>query len=353
MKFKICLLLVAMPLFNCYSQTLPLYVGTYTKGESKGIYRLDFNTKTGELSNKQLAVATRHPSFIAYAPNKKYIYAVGETIPSIVSAFKVKDDGKLEFLNSENSNGKNPCHVSINESGNKAVVSNYGAGTVSIYSINKNGSLNKNSQIFNQNKGEKPARAHSAQFHNNDLYVADLGNNTVFQYTLKDDNYVLKSDGIVKMNGNPGPRHFAVTKDGKYIYIINEYGGSITSVKRTKSRFKTIDEDSTLDKNYSGKNSCADIHLSNDERFLYGSNRGENTIAVFKRHVKTGTIEKIQSMPVHGDWPRNFTLDPTGQFMLVANQRSENISIFKIDSETGKLSFLNSIDLPNPVCLLF
>lgn len=355
MKFKLLVLGILFIFFNCDSdaQNVSLYIGTYTNGDSEGIYKLEFNTETGELSNKQLAVATVNPSFIAYSPNKKYIYAVGEAAPSAVTAFKIKDDGKLEFLNSESSNGKGPCHVSINESGDKAVVSNYGGGTVSIYSITKNGSLNKASQVFNHNKGDKPARAHSAQFHNNDLYVADLGNNAVFQYSLKDDSYLLKSDGIVKMDGNPGPRHFAVTKDDQYIYIINEYGGSITSVKRTKSRFETIDKDSTLDENYSGKNSCADIHLSKDEHFLYGSNRGENSIAVFKRNIKTGTIEKIQNMSVHGDWPRNFTLDPTGKFLLVANQRSHNISVFKIDGETGKLSFLHSIDLPSPVCLLF
>ena len=142
-------------------------------------------------------------------------------------------------------------------------------------------------------------------------------------------------------------------KIGDYIYIINEYGGSVTSVKRTETGFEQIDYDSTLDENYKGRNSCADIHLSKDERFLYGSNRGENSIVVFKRNKLDGTIEKIQTAPVHGDWPRNFTIDPTGKFVLVANQKSNNISVFSIDLASGILTFLHDVKLPSPVCLLF
>lgn len=354
MKSFLYILLPVLFLFNCKTPTVSMYVGTYTKGNSEGIYKLDFNTKTGELSNKQLAVKVENPSFITFSPNKNYIYAVGEGETSAVTAFKLKDDGLLEFINSESSNGKGPCHVALNEDGNKAVLSNYGGGTISIYNINADGSLNKASQVFNHNEeGEKPARAHSAQFYKDDLFVSDLGRNRLYQYKLVDDSYQLKLNSIVPIEGNPGPRHFAISEDGHFIYMINEYGGSITSVKRTDSGFKQIDFDSTLDKNYKGENKCADIHLSKDERFLYGSNRGENTIAVFERNTETGMINKIQNMSVHGDWPRNFTIDPTGKFMLVANQYSENISVFKIDTETGKLAFLHSIDLPSPVCLLF
>ena len=144
-----------------------------------------------------------------------------------------------------------------------------------------------------------------------------------------------------------------LSQDGNYVYIINEYGGSITSTKRTDTGFEQIDYDSTLEENYKGENKCADIHLSKDERFLYGSNRGENSIAVFKRNLDTGTLDKIQNMTVHGDWPRNFALDPSGKFLLVANQKSNNISVFSVDKNTGELSFLNTTETPSPVCLLF
>lgn len=351
---KVKLFIVASFIFlNTEAQNIPLYVGTYTNGDSEGIYRLQFNTKTGKLSNKTLAVATQNPSFISFSPNKKYIYAAGESSISAVSAFKVELDGTLKLINTVSSNGKGPCHVSVNDQGNKAVVSNYHGGNISIYPINKDGSLSEASQVFNHNTGEKLARAHSAQFYKDLLYVADLGMNAVYLYTLKDHAYNLVSPAIVKTTGNPGPRHFTLSKDGKFIYIINEYGSSITSVKKTNDGFEAIDYDSTLDNNYKGKNSCADIHLSKDERFLYGSNRGENSIAVFKRNPLDGTIEKIQNISVHGDWPRNFTIDPTGKFVLVANKKSNNISVFKMNAKNGKLTFLNSTASPSPVCLLF
>ncbi|MDO5970127.1 lactonase family protein [Flavivirga aquimarina] len=348
------LFLVAVSIFlNSNAQNIPLYVGTYTNEDSKGIYHLQFNTKTGELSNKTLAVATQNPSFISFSPNKKFIYAAGESSISAVSAFKVESEGKLKLINTVSSNGKGPCHVSINSLGDKAVVSNYRGGNISIYSINKDGSLNEASQTFNHNTDERASHAHSAQFYKDLLYVADLGMNAVYQYKLTDNAYSLVSPAIVKTTGNPGPRHFSLSHDGTFIYIINEYGSSITSVKKTANGFEEIDYDSTLDDHYKGKNSCADIHLSKDERFLYGSNRGENSIAVFKRNPLDGTIQKIQNISVHGDWPRNFTLDPTGKFLLVANKKSNNISVFKIDKKSGKLTFLHATDLPTPVCLLF
>ncbi|WP_298530978.1 lactonase family protein [uncultured Algibacter sp.] len=351
MRLKLLFFGFTFVFLSSKAQNIDLYVGTYTKRDSKGIYKLNFNTETGVLNNKKLVIHADDPSFLTYAPDRKFMYSVNGS--GFVSSYKINEDKSLSLLTRMSSNGKGPCHIAINKEGSKIVVSNYGAGTVSIYPIKENGYLGEASQVFNHNKGEKPARAHSAQFHENDLYVADLGNNAVYHYELDGDKYKLKSDSIVKMEGNPGPRHFVLTKDDQYIYIINEYGGSITSVKKTKKRFEQIDFDSTLDDDYKGQISCADIHLSKDERFLYGSNRGENSIAVFKRNTEDGTIERIQNMSVYGDWPRNFTLDPTGKFLLVANRKSDNISVFKINTETGKLSFLYSIDMPSPVCLLF
>lgn len=336
---------------NIIAQETALYIGTFTNKDSKGIYRAKFNTDTGELTTPVLAVTSESPSFITYSPNKEYLYAVN--ISGFASAYMVNKDGKLSFLNKVSTHGASACHIAINDHGDKAVVSNYGGGTAPIFPINEDGSLIEATQVFDHNTENEKARAHSAQFHKNELFVSDLGRNAVYQYILKDGNYELKSEAIVTIKGNPGPRHFSITKNGDYLYVINEYGSSITSIKRNDNGFKTIDEDSTLDETYKGKNSCADIHLSKDERFLYGSNRGENSIAVFKRDLKTGTIEKIQNISVQGDWPRNFTLDPTGKFLLVANKKSNNISVFSIDKTTGKLTFKHSVKTPSPVCLLF
>ncbi len=353
MKIKLFFLAFIFILFSSQAQNIRLYVGTYTQGDSEGIYQLEFNTENGSLSNKQLAINIDNPSFLAYSPNKQYLYSVNQSEDGFASSYKINKDGSLSLLTRVSSYGKGPCHISVNKSGDKAVVSNYTGGTVSIYPINEDGSLKEAYQIFNHNSGNEKSHAHSAKFFKDDLFVADLGRNTFYQYRLRDDSSDFRRRYFIKMEGNPGPRHFELSKDGQFIYIINEYGGSITSIKKTEFSFKNIDFDSTLDENYEGKNKCADIHLSKDGRFLYGSNRGENSIAVFKRDTQNGTLDRIQNMSVHGDWPRNFSLDPTGKFLLVANKKSNNISVFKIDKESGKLSFLHSTDLPAPVCLLF
>jgi 6-phosphogluconolactonase len=353
MTFKLILFCLFTALFSCSNPNVPLHVGTYTNGDSKGIYQFQFNTKTGKLTNKVLAATTENPSFITYSPNKKYIYAVNETDTGEVSAFKVEEDNTLTFLNKVSSNGAHPCHISINATGSIAAVSNYTGGNASLYNINTNGVLPEAFQILNQNTDSIVSHVHSAQFFNDNLYVSDLGKNAIYNYEFQNGNYRLKDLTIINHAKNAGPRHFSISKNGKYIYSINEYGSSVTSLKKTGSGFKQIDVDSTLDENYKGENYCADIHLSKNEQFLYGSNRGENSIAVFKRNTTNGTINKIQNISVQGDWPRNFTLDPTENFLLVANQRSHNISVFKIDANTGKLTFLHDTKTPSPVCLLF
>ncbi|SFZ89562.1 6-phosphogluconolactonase [Flaviramulus basaltis] len=355
MKLKI-LLLVTIVFFSCKQQTksIPLYIGTYTSGDSEGIYKLLFNTETGELKDLSLAATIDNPSFITYSPNKKNIYAVGEGDDGTVSSFKVEEAGTLQLINKVKSHGGAPCHISTNKEGNKLATSNYVGGNMALYDIKEDGSLNEASQVFDHNSLEQKSHVHSAQFYKNNLFVADLGRNAMYLYKKEsNNNYKLKDSSIVKFTKNAGPRHFALTNNGDFIYIINEYASTITTAKKVGDSYELINHTSTLSKDYSGENSCADIHLSKNERFIYGSNRGENSIAVFKRNTETGTIEKIQNVPVHGDWPRNFTLDPTGKFLLVANKKSSNISVFSVDASSGELSFLNDIALPNPVCLLF
>ena len=348
-----CLLCISLFFLNCYSQTSQLYVGTYTKGDSKGIYQLKFNTDTGELNDLKLAIPIDNPSFLAYSPDRKHLYSTNGSGSGFISSYKIKEDGSLSLLTRVSSMGTGPCHISINKEGTKVAVSNYRGGTVAIYPIHEDGSLAEASQMFDHNIKDREAHTHAAIFFNDELLVADLGRNAVYQYILENDAYKLKSNAIIKTKGNPGPRHFKLTKDGKFIYLINEYGATITTIKRTKKGFKEIDEDSTLEPGFTAFNKCADIHLSKDERFVYGSNRGENTIAVFKRNTKNGKLNKIQSMPVHGDWPRNFAIDPTGKFLLVANKNSENIAVFSIDKNAGTLSYLHDFKAPEPICLLF
>ena len=343
-------------LFMCGSfltaQNIPLYVGTYTNSESKGIYYYDFNTETGKLTNKKLAVAAINPSFITYSTDKDFLYAVSESDEgNSLAAYKVNSNGSLSFLNKVNSNGKAPCHVQLNEASNKAVVSNYTGGNISIFNIQNNGKLEEAFQIIDNNTPGIKAHAHSAKFFSNELFIADLGRDFLSQYVENGKKYALKENYM--MAKKAGPRHFEISKRGEYIYVINELNSTITVLKRETDTFAEIQTIGTLRGDYKGMNSCADIHLSNDEKFLYGSNRGENTIVVYKRNTENGKLEKIQSISVEGDWPRNFTLAPNGNFLLVANQRSNNISVYTIQKETGKLTFKYSESCVFPVCLLF
>ncbi|MFD1292883.1 lactonase family protein [Lutibacter holmesii] len=334
------------------AQHVPLYVGSYTNTESEGIYYYSFNTNTGTLSNKKLAVKAENPSFITFSANKDFLYAVSESDKeSTVASYAVTENGTLNLLNKVSSNGSGPCHIQLNQSSTKAVVSNYGGGTVSIYNLQKNGSFINAFQVVNNNIPGVPAHAHSGKFYNNELFVADLGRNFLSQYVEKDNTYVLKKNYM--MAKKAGPRHFEISKNGSFIYVINELNSTITALKRVEDTYTEIQTISTLKDGFIGMNACADIHLSNNQQFLYGSNRGENTIVVYKRNLETGLLSKIQSIFVEGDWPRNFTLSPNGKFLLVANQRSNNISVYNVQKETGKLTFMYSEACVSPVCLLF
>ncbi|MFK5957527.1 MAG: lactonase family protein [Lutibacter sp.] len=353
MKF----LYVVIFLSSCFlqAQNIPLYVGTYTGSDSEGIYYYDFNTKTGKLTHKKLAVKTKNPSFLAYATNRKFIYAVGEvanfntTNSGFVSAFSVTENGQLQFINTVSSNGANPCHIELNAE--NAAISNYTGGTISIHKVEKNGAIKPAHQIINHNTPNNKSHAHSTQFINNQLFVADLGRNFLANYIRNNDTYFLKENYSMPLKS--GPRHFEISKNGTYIYVINEYSSTVTVLKKEGEKYIKIQNINTLDESFEGESFGADIHLSNNESYLYGSNRGENSMVVFKRDTTTGTLQKIQNINVKGHWPRNFTLSPNGQFLLVANQKSKNISVFKIAINTGKLTYLYSEQAPTPVCLLF
>ena len=359
MKQSLSIFYLLISLIGCTTNEVPLYVGTYTNEKSEGIYQLKFNLETGELGDSRLAFKTENPSFLAYGPDKKYLYAVGETNDfkgtnsGYVSAFKILEDGQLQLLNQESSNGAHPCHVAIDPTGNKAVVSNYTGGTVAIYHILSDGGLSKAYQVLDHNTENEVSHAHSAQFFKDRLYVADLGKNAVFEYKTEKDNFKLVTPSIVSMAQKGGPRHFSLSEKGNFIYIINEYANTITSAAKKDDKFQLLTHTSTLDGTFIGESYCADIHLSKDEKFLYGSNRGENSIVVFKRNTSNGNLQKIQSISVEGNWPRNFILAPNGKFLLVANQKSKNISVYSLNKSTGMLQFLYSKDFPTPVCLLF
>lgn len=337
------------------AQSIPLYVGTYNESGSKGIYYYDFNSETGKLTNKILATEALNASFLAISSNRKYLYTTSKTDDQkgFVNAYAVQDDNSLLFLNSVSSRGDGPCHIQLNEADTKLVVSNYAGGTIAVYNINQtNGTIEGAFQVIDHNTPGIKSHAHSAKFLNNNLFVADLGRDFLAHYVDNEGSYLLKKN--YDMAPKAGPRHFEISNGGNYIYVINELNSTITALKKgTTGTYTEIQTVSTLKEDYVGMNACADIHLSKDEKFLYGSNRGENSIVVFKRTTEDGRLEKIQSISVEGDWPRNFTLTPNGKFLLVANRRSNNISVYKVAKNDGTLTFLYSETTSAPVCLIF
>ena len=334
-----------------------MYVGSYTKGKSEGIYQFIFNSETGSLKDKQLVAKSNNPSYLVVSPTKDFVFAVSElsqyknTPSGAVSSYSVRKNGTLEKISELSSEGKHPCHLALNEKTNKLVVSNYSGGTFSLFNILETGEIKRASQVVNLNKDSIVAHTHSAQFYKDELFVADLGINTLEHFSLSDTIY--KPTKSISMEPKSGPRHFAMTESSDFMYVINEYANTVSTLKKSKDSYLKIDDISTLRDSAVVKSFCADIHLSGDENFLYGSNRGENTIVVFKRNKKNGALEKIQNISCHGNWPRNFTIDPSGTFLLVANQKSNNIAVFMIDKKTGKITFIYDIESDSPTCLSF
>lgn len=347
-----------------------LYVGTYTKGTTEGIFVYSFNDRSGKLNDLKIPIVSNNPSFLTISADKKYLYAVGEVDDPDkdhsggVSAFRIDEDGKLSFLNHVETNGANPCHVCVSPDGKKLVASNYTGGNLSFFYIMPDGSLSALKQkIQHTGNGPFPDRqtephAHSAKFDASGkfLFAADLGIDELKIYSVGSGDIPLKpgSQPFVKMAPGSGPRHFDFSADKRFIYVINELSSTISVLMKYGGEWKIIQTVRTLPKDFVGESWCADIHLSADGRFVYGSNRGHNSISVFKRDITNGKLEMIQTISVEGNWPRNFTLDPTGQFLLVANQRSNDITVFKIDEPSGKLSF-SGLKFPceSPVCLQF
>ena len=341
--------------FITSAQNISLYLGTYTNETSEGIYHYDFNTKTGEISNKKLAATITNPSFLTYSEDRKFLYAVSEvdnfntTNSGSVSAFTITKNNKLQFINTVSSNGAHPCHIELNSK--DVAISNYSGGTISLHKVEENGEIKPAYQVLNHNTANKKSHAHSTKFYNNELFVADLGRNFLAQYVKGENEFFLKESYL--MNDKSGPRHFEVSRNSDFIYVINEYSSTVTVLKKGIKQYEIIQNISTLETGFKDENFCADIHLSNNQNYLYGSNRGENSMVVFKRNTLNGTLQKIQTISVNGNWPRNFTLSPDGNYLLVANQKSNTISVYKVDLNTGKLTFLYSKNTPTPVCLLF
>ncbi|MAU27117.1 MAG: 6-phosphogluconolactonase [Muricauda sp.] len=335
-----------------------LFVGTYTDGASKGIYKMAFDPATGTLDSVQLVAELPNPSFLAISKDRNYLYAVQETadfdsLGGGITAFRLQD-GSLSKLNEKGTGGAHPCHLALSAGGQLAV-SNYTGGNLAIFDLEADGTLG-NRQLIDHKvlDTSRQAHVHKAHFNRDGLFAADLGLDAIKRYQKEGDQWVPAEQASLNLPEGAGPRHFVFNDDESKLYVINELNATITVFERDRGEnYKSIQTVSTLDAAYGGDNSCADIHLSPDGRFLYGSNRGENTIVIFSVDGASGKLRLVGRESVQGDWPRNFAISPDGSHLLVANQKSNNISIFKRDVQTGHLQFVNTKELGSPVCLVF
>ncbi len=336
-----------------------LFVGTYTDNGSEGIYRFNLNFDTGELTNKKLAATIKNPSYIAFSPDKNSLYAVNEIDDykkedGSITTFRIKDTTLVE-IDVKSTYGANPCFVGVSDDGKLVAVANYTGGNVAVFNALENGNLKPSPQVIDHKVLDttRKAHAHMSSFLNGELIVSDLGLDRIKKYTPSDGNFITSKQKELVVAEGAGPRHFVTSENEEFLYVINELNSTITMFQKEDGKYygkKTYD---TVASDFEGESYCADLHLSPDGKFLYGTNRGENTVVIFKVDQTTGKLELVGRSSVKGDWPRNFTIDPTGKYILVANQRSNNIVVFNRDAENGTLSFVSQVDLPSPVCLKF
>lgn len=352
---------------------LRFYVGTYTRDGSEGIYRARMNAETGELvldgSNSDVV----NPSFLALAPNGRFLYAVNEIgdyegrSSGSVTAFAVDPtSGGLEKLNAQPSMGAAPAHLVVDRSGRFVLTANYTGGNVSVLPIREDGSLDPTSDV-KQHEGSGPnssrqsaPHAHSVNLdpENRFALVADLGIDKVMVYRFDAEAGTLTPapQPSASLRPGAGPRHLAFHPNGRLVYVINELDSTITAFDYDpdEGALLEIQTFSTLPDGFEDRSSCADIHVSPDGRFVYGSNRGHDSIVVYEIAPDSGSLVLIQHQSTLGSTPRNFTIDPTGRFLLAANQESRSVVSFHIDADSGMLTPSgHQMNVPVPVCLMF
>jgi len=353
------------------AKSLPVYFGTYTsRGEnsSKGIYRSVLDLETGRLANPVLAAEARNPSFLEIHPNAKFLYAVSESGGAgSVSAYAIdRDTGDLKLLNQKPSGGAGPCHVSIDHAGRNVLVANYGSGSASVIPIKSDGRLGEPAGFVQHagssvNSGrQKGPHAHSINVSPDDrfAFVADLGIDKIMIYRLdiEKGTIVANSPPFAKVKPGAGPRHFAFGPSGKYAYVINELDCTVTafaydSASGALTGVQTI---TTLPNAFDGSNSCAEVRVHPSGKFLYGSNRGHDSIVVYRVDLAKGTLTFVEHETADIKTPRNFNIDPTGKFCLVANQGGDSVVVFRIDQETGALEPTgHKVSIARPVCVRF
>ena len=344
-----------------------VYIGTYTGPQSKGIYAYRFDSSTGKLTSLGVAAETPSPSFLAVDPTGKFLYAANEVNRGLITAFSLDStSGKLTELNSVSSQGSGPCYVTTDKTGQVALVANYNSGSFAALPLSADGRLGEaTSKIQDSGEGAVKSRqaaphAHSLNASPDNRYAigADLGLDKLYIFKLDPASGKLtpNTPAFTDLPPGSGPRHFAFDPKGKFAYAINELKSTITAFSYDPkagalTQLQTI---TTLPKDFTGENSTAHIAVHPNGKFVYGSNRGHDSIAVFAVDPQKGTLTPVEQVSTKGSTPRNFGIDPTGAYLIAANQKTNNIVVFRIDQKTGRLTATGeTAEVGSPVCVRF
>ncbi len=337
------------------------YVGTYTNAESQGIYKYLLQ-KDGSLKRIGLVAKSEDPAFLAISADKKYLLAVNEIDNDgvgTVESYLIQGDS-LVLISSSSSGGAHPCFIAVNESG-FVLAANYTGGSVGLLKLNE-GVLSPLLDVqahsgSGPHESQQGPHAHSAWFEAVDNIISvDKGTDEIWfsQLDTRLQKLIPSDPQTLKMEPGAGPRHLTIHPNGHWIYVLNELNCTVTLVQKSDNGnyIKGVSV-STLPIDYSEPNSCADIHISSDGKFVYASNRGHNTIAIYSVNADNGSLNLVGHQPTLGYAPRNFSLSPDDNFLLVANRHTNNIVSFKRDKITGLLLKVDQIEAPTPVCILF
>jgi 6-phosphogluconolactonase len=365
------LLMLAAAVSNrAASHSYLAFVGTYTnKTDSKGIYAFQFDVDTGKLSEKGVAAQTPDPSWVVIHPNGKFAYAANEAgKQSTITAFAIDpQSAKLTPLNQVPAQGEDPCHLSFDKTGKYLFAANYSSGTVAVFPIQADGKLGEHTAAVknageagpNHERQEGP-HAHWAEAtpNNKFLLVADLGLDGILIYKFDASKGTLTANdpAAVKLAAGAGPRHAALSPDGKFLYVISELNSTVTtySFDVNTGASQQIQVLSTLPPDYHGRNDTAEIMAHPAGKWLFASNRGHDSIAVFSIERADGKLHPAGTFPTGGKEPRHFAIDPSGHFLLVENQNTNSITVFRINYTTGALTHVAGVDgIPSPVCMAF
>lgn len=349
------------------AQPTLVFVGAYTRPPSKGISAYTFDPSGGQLNSLGLAAETSNPSFLAVHPNQKFLYAANEDSGGAISAFAINpSSGKLELVNRVSSRGSGPCHVAVDQAGHWLYATNYNSGSVAAFPIRADGSLG-DAAGFAQHAGssvnpqrQRGPHAHSANISPDGrfLLAADLGLDQILVYRLPAEKGSLTPNDppFAKLAPGSGPRHMAFSRDGRFAYVVSEMLATVTAFRydAARGRLEELQTVSITAADYAGAKSAAEIAVHPGGRFLYASNRGDSTIALFRIDGAKGTLTAVDRTPTGGKTPRSFAIDPTGAWLLAANQDSGNVVLFRIDPESGRLSATGkTMDVASPVCVVF